>query len=486
MSPDAGPMRPCPAGLRLAGWLAAMLLCGMASRAAASPLEDPTFGSAVFTGPTQAHATSFYVNPAALGLVSRGLHAYLGGTARLDQLRVERRPVLDRSGAAGEAIPAKQLLTTPSGMLAFYVGGDGVSGGVAAMIPYAETFADRDPFAYHTLGGSLYQYLVSVAVSFAVSDFFFGVNLGLGWSSLRLAFARDAALDEVEDPDCGGSRCGIEHPLAAERYEVTVATENFGSLLGSDSLTLSFGALYQLRKHWWIGLSYASPPGAIAGLGLIGDARMRASALHDPPQSEHSGAAETAFKMPQSVHLGLRGPLLTEHDLVVQGRWQNSSRHDALDLRFIGEELSAAGAPDWYRRYRGFRDVWSAQVGLEGRDTQRLRTGVRLGLETGAVADEAVSPLQVASWNASLGGGAELRLGDSVVLGAGYQLTRHGTVDVERSLFDPLERIDCFASQFDFDRCEGARLGRAIPSAAGRYERWSHALMLSLRYDTLD
>jgi hypothetical protein len=70
-----------------------------ASSAAASPLEDTTVGGAVFTGPTQGHATSIYLNPAALGFSGRGWHFFMSGNVRLSSLSIDRQ-VVDPSNSS--------------------------------------------------------------------------------------------------------------------------------------------------------------------------------------------------------------------------------------------------------------------------------------------------------------------------------------------------------------------------------------------------
>ena len=71
------------------------------------------------------------------------------------------------------------------------------------------------------------------------------------------------------------------------------------------------------------------------------------------------------------------------------------------------------------------------------------------------------------------------------VVQAGYDLTWFPPVDSSDSAFDPIARLDCVDSDYDFDECEAAREGRATPTAAGTYRRVRHSVTLALRYDWL-
>jgi hypothetical protein len=58
-------------------------------------------------------------------------------------------------------------------------------------------------------------------------------------------------------------------------------------------------------------------------------------------------------------------------------------------------------------------------------------------------------------------------------------------VHVNKSAFDPNDRFACIASGYDYTTtaCEGVRQGYAIPTAAGDYARFEHALRIALRYE---
>jgi hypothetical protein len=131
------------------------------------------------------------------------------------------------------------------------------------------------------------------------------------------------------------------------------------------------------------------------------------------------------------------------------------------------------------------RDTLQLSGGLEGHESGRIRVGGRLKLESPAVDQSAVSPLQVAGFNLGVAGGVELRFAQHWVIQAGYDLTWFPSADVTDSAFDPIGRLGCVDSGYDFDECRAAREGRALPTAAGSYSRLRHGFNLSLRYDSL-
>jgi len=465
--------------------------------AAASPLEDPTAGGAVFTGPTLPHASSIFLSPAALGFARRGLHLHAGGSFRLDSIGVDRRVVDPSTGqlSAGESVSTTTW--SPGGMLAIY-GSVLQDQAVLAAAVHTTTFerfpSGHGPIGYHVLGGYIYQSLLSFAGCFRPADWFmFGLGVSIGYAGLELEFARDTALEAGSGDgrgvasDCGGAPCGFENPAATETYRLHTSTGSPGELFAGENLALSFGVAAEIADDWWLTLSVASPPGAIPSrdyaLRLEGDAVVDRAPRDGDDQRR--GSVEITYKMPYSVWLGGRGPILPGYDLVSSIRWQNMSAHDTFDIRLYGGDLTSADVPEWYPRYRGLRDVWQATVGLEGQEVGRTRYGGRLRVETGATTAETVSPLQIDGFDVGLAGGVELRLSQHVVLQLGYDLSWFPEVRSTDSAFDPMARLACVDSDYNFDRCGAARDGRAIPTAAGSYRRLRHSASLALRWDSL-
>jgi hypothetical protein len=487
------------AGRNLAGLLAgaAIAVAALAGRAVASPMEDPTAGGAVFSGPTSAHASSIFLNPAALGFAGRGLHLHLGGSLRLDSIGVDRRTVDPDTGGLedGESVSTSTL--SPGGLLGMYgtvLEERAVFGAALHTTTFDRFPRGQDAIGYHVLGGYQYQSLLSLAGCFRLADWFmFGLGFSIGYAGLDLDLARDSALEAGPDAergvasDCGGEPCGFENPESREHYRMSTSTGGLSGLFELENIALSLGLAAQPTSGWWVTMSVVSPPGAIPAQGyalaLQGDAEVE-GALRDGGQVRR-GHAEITYRMPYSVWLGVRGPVLPGYDLVSSLRWQNLSRHDVYDIRLYGGDLIAAGAPEWYPRYRGMRDVWQGSVGLEGQESGRTRFGGRLRVESGATTDKSVSPLQIEGFQVGAAGGVELRISQHVAVQLGYDLSWFPEVNSTDSAFDPISRIECVESDFDFDACREAREGRAVPTAAGKYRRLRHAMSLSLRYDSL-
>jgi long-subunit fatty acid transport protein len=482
----------CAATFRLIPALAVALAVGPgAAPAAASPLEDSALGTAVFTGPTHPHATSIYLSPAALGLGLSGHQFHAGGTLHADRVEVDRLLVDPDTGSTSQGPSLGRRALAPSGILAYSYTGPRVSGGISFHTPYADSFAAADDaLRYHGVGGLHYQAMMSGAGAFRVTDaFIFGAGLSLAYSWFHLDFDRDTALAAGRDAErgiasnCGGEPCGFEHPAAAQRYELAARTGRFGDLFDTTNVALTISALYRLTEGWWLGASFLQPPGGFGDLALAGPARVTTA----PRDGERvlEGHTEISYHLPQSARLGLRGPVLPDYELIFGLEWQNTSRLDRIDLRFIGEGFTGEDVPDWQPRYQGLRDSFRVTAGLEGLPGQPVRLGGRVRVDTGATPRGALTPLQVSGPSAALAGGAELRLAQNLVITAGYDLALHPARTADPSAFDPLAQLDCVDSGYDFDVCEAAREGRALPTAAGRYRRLRHAVGLTIRYDSL-
>ena len=336
---------------RVAGALGLLGAIAITSPATASPLEDPTAGGAVFTGPTAAHASSIFLNPAALGFARRGLHLHIGGSLRLDSIGVDRRTVDPATGALGDGPSVSTTTWSPGGTMAVY-GSVLQDQAVLAAAIHTTTFdrfpSGKDALGYHVLGGYVYQGLFSVAGCFRPADWFlFGLGVSIGYAGLELDLARDTALEAGGGSergitsDCGGAPCGFENPEARETYHLSTTTGGLGGLFAKENLAVSLGVAVKVKNDWWVTLSVASPPGAIPArdyaLVLEGDAEIE-SAPRDGGEV-HRGRAEITYRMPYLVWLGARGTILPGYDLVTSARWQNLSRHDLFDVRLYGGDL---------------------------------------------------------------------------------------------------------------------------------------------------
>ena len=486
------------------GWLG-VLACTLAGlgTAAASPLEDPTLGGAVFTGPVHAHATAIYENPAALGMSSRGAHIYLGGSLRLDGYDVRPRLLASDPGALQDGPRVRGSTMAPGTTLALYSVGERVALGAGMSWVVLDRFIEeKAALGHHTLGGIHRQYvlrdmsllgqwdlpfevplpMLSLAASYRWRDFYFGVGVSLRASSLALSFLRDTALergrDGIDQP-CGQAPgpCGIGNPAAAERYDLDVSTSE---LFTTRNLVLNGGVMWRVAPAWWLGVHYQSPPGFLSSLSLAGKAQVKPAPYLDDEPAAFTADAELIYRLPQTLSVGVRGPALDDIDFIAAARWQNLSRHRLLDIRLLG----GATVPEWMTRYRGFADTFTFTAGLEQRPGRRLRLGGRLQLETGTTPAGAVAPLQVEGLNITTAAGGELRLLNGVVLYASYGLTYYPTVTTGLdSHFDPRLQLACVDSGYALETCTPAAEGRAVPTAAGTYERIRHGFRAAIRYD---
>ena len=453
----------------------------------ASPRTDPTAGRAVFTGVTMPHATSIELDPAALGLGSVN-QLYVAVTGALEQLRID----LDR--LEGDAlVPGPRVRDTelaPGAMLAviYHLAGDSLTLGFSALTTPAETFPNEPALAYHVAGGGERDWRASVGASYkATGDLFFGASLSHQNTFLRLHYARDTALDSLQGPDavtCGGAPCGIGNPAATETWDVNVRSPT----LAASNLRVNVGALYQVAHDVWLGVAYHTPP----GLGVQSELAGHVSILRAPRDRVANepdvlrGQSLVEVQLPASVDAELRARLPGQLELHVGGRWEDLSRLAAYDVRTYGTTLPRHGIPEWTERPRGLHDAFAVWAGAEQIDRGEFsRLGARVGFETSAVTATRTSPLTVSPSSATLDLGIQLRISRGLIAQLSYGLQYFPTVDATDNEFDPRSRLACAASGFDYttEACAAVRNGYAIATAAGTYDRLSHALRLGLRYD---
>lgn len=467
-------------------------LAVLARPVSASPFEDLTNGGAVFTGPVHAHPTSILVNPAALGIGGIQQYAYLGVSGRIDQFSIQRQRTVGEDTGTGAPVlePGPSISPTtwaPGGLLSVQIkaGNSAVLVGALSLPLYESFISEQEDLGYHVLAGEHRRWSGSVGTAVRVSDnFYVGASLSGTSTALNLSFYRDTALEAGRDladggilSDCGGAPCGIENAMAAERWDVAVASEGF---IGAQTLSIRAGVAYQFLKGWWAGASYHSPPGLQAPVSLRGSVTIERAAIDPQGPETLTRDAEITYKLPQTVYLGVRGPITDGVEVLAHMRWQNLSRQRLFDLRVFGRDETPADIPEWYQRYRGLRDVVSLEAGVETTGVRRWLFGGRMRVERGATDSASTAPMQVAGFNVSGALGTQLRISQNVVMALSGGFSWLPTVTVDDSDYDPLERLTCIEN-FDLDNCASTVEGRAIASAAGTYQRFTVALRTSLR-----
>ncbi len=463
--------------------------CGSAGRAAASPGTDPTVGRAVFTGATLPVASSIVLDPAALALGTSELSFYVGFTGTLDQISIDRKLVDLDTGAlsAGPRIRTTVIspgidgavLWRPTEKLAF---------GAQVRTPPEQKFIEgENDLRYFTLGGYQRELQTSLALSVkATNELLFGASITVDWTFMRLRFARDTALAAGHGAggvgsDCGGSPCGVENPLASERYDLYARQRN---PLG-DGYVVNLGVMYELARDVWLAASYHTPPGGASSTTntLDGDTTV-VQAPRAGGQVLHGGGT-VYLSEPVTVDAELRARLPHNLDVHVGGRWEDLSRNLGYDVRSYGSTFPRANIPEWIEQQRDFKDVLALWAGVEQVEHgETWHFGGRVGFETAAVPDRSTTPNTISPTSATLDLGAQLRLG-SVVLQLSYGLQYFPPVSVTKSTFDPRDRVTCVDGGFDYTTaaCAAVRDGFALPTAAGDYARIEHAVRLGLRYD---
>ncbi len=471
---------------RALGALSALATLCTVPPALASPRSDPTLGRAVFTGAATANPTAIDINPAALGLGLRS-ELYIAALAAVNRYSIDRRDLdIDTGVLTDGPSGGAEYTISPGGTIAgvYHSSADSrITIGVQATTSPGERFVDRDDLRYHTMGG-YYRTLTLPTVAGSVRitrRFYVGVSIGLQRNILRLRYARDTALEAGRDPDrgidsdCGGSRCGVENPLAQEQYSIEVDSPWFSTSIISANL----GIAVRLAKDMWLGVAYHTPPGLDVQNELTGEMNVKRAPRDGGDVIE--GGASVYISQPASVDAELRARLPKMLELHVGGRFEHLSRFQSFDVRGYGSTLPPNMIPEWQPRPRGFHNAFALWAGVEQVEWDNpLVLGARIGIERSSLDDKKTSPLTIAPLSATLDFGLQYRLSDNLVVQASYGLQYFKPVDVDDSSFDPRARVHCIDSRYDYSTpgCARVRRGYAIPTAAGEYQRIEQVLRL--------
>jgi hypothetical protein len=470
-------------------------LCALTAQAVASPYADPTAGRAVFTGASVPDATSIDLNPAAVGIGSLD-EIYLAGMGLLDQIGVHRQTLDLATGALSPGADVSANEPGAGGMFAivYHLLADRVTiGGEARLTPPALFPEDRPDLRYFSLGGYQRQLAFTlVGAARITGGIYVGVSLSAQRTYLRLRYARDTALAAGDGPggvtsDCAGAPCGLENPLASERYDIKAHSDWFSAT------TANLGLAFELARNVWLGVSYHLPLGTTVQTDLAGTAHVWRAPRDG---GELVRALSTVYVTPPAgVDAEIRAPLPQQLELHVGMRWQDLSRTSGYDVRIYGAAIPGSGIPEWTERPLGYHDPFAMWAGVEQRDVPQTgltwRFGGRLGVQTGSVTPARTSPIAIAPLSVTADLGAQLRIsppalrGNSIVLQAMYGLQYFPTVHASPSAFDPRDQLACDASGHDYDSaaCTAVRFGYAMATAAGDYDRLEHALRLAVRFE---
>ncbi len=469
----------------VSGLAGLVLVCTLAlpATARAAPLVDHTVGGMVFTGPTSAHVSSLWWNPAATGLV-RGFHVYFSGQLHADPYRIQRAPIDTGTGEPSDSVqgtrredfdPASGTLLTPGAFLGFTwdFGQEKFAGGVALHAPFLDVQpSGHQQLRYHTQGGTFGAAYLTFAFSYRfASRWIGGAGLNLGFLRTRLRFSFDEALET-----CAAAPCNLENPDTTSDFDITTTgyTPNVG---------FGAGLMWKLRPDLWLALVYQSPPG-VGSVSLPGTVTVTRS-----PQdggAKVTGDASVNFSLPHTLQLGARWDVLPGRwQLVTSARWIALAATSQIDLRLAGPELREAGVREWVLRYRGLESAFLFEFGIETPAGEITRFGARLRFDTGGVDAAHTAPAQIAGPTFDLAAGVERALGGgfafTLAASAGLMVPR----EVGDSAFAPSEQTGCVASGYDLDQCRGARVGSAINTAAGDYQRYNFGVMLGISWETL-
>jgi long-subunit fatty acid transport protein len=471
----------------------AMTAIGLAApcETLASPRSDPATGRAVFTGSTLAHPTSLTLNPAALSIEKTRNQFYLAFLGALHSTTVDPQTFDLDTGTYTPGERVSDLQLGPGGQIALLGRrGDRLAIGGELRVPPSEMqLANHQALRYSTLGGGQRSYIATAGVSVKLTGrVHVGASLSHEFTTLRLRYARDTALENGYGPkgihsDCGGAPCGLGNPLASETYDVDVRSNP----VSARNLRLNLGVAVRLANDVWLGLAYHTPPGLDVQTTLDGSMAVTMSPRDGGNTVNGRGTVYVSY--PASVDGELRARIRNGLDLHVGGRWEDLSRFSMYDVRGVGSTFRNAGVAEWMPRARGLQDAFSLWAGVEQHDTgDQMLVGARLGFETASVEARRTSPLTIAPAALTLDVGAQGRIVHgapwSVQLSYGIAVSPSVTVGRDAT-FNPVHRLDCIDSNYDYTSagCEATREGYATSLGAGEYKRTSHSLRVGFLYE---
>ena len=501
-----------------------------------SPLVDSRVGGLSLVGPSTAHPASTFYNPATLEL-RQGHHLFFDGTVRLGHGAFQRRAVDNVTGqpaASGELLASQPLMETfPQFFLGFSsdLGSDSVVVSIHACTPVARHLSLRngdglpagttglrprndedradllaelfDPTIqsqsrYQATDLTLYHLFVTAAASYEVVDeLVIGVSVSYVFGVMDLAFVRDAALEGgssmdtnkgeyVALNDCGGGKpCHYESDDAAEAVSISGK---------SHSVAFGAGILVRLHEDVDLGAAYLSKVYGGGGdmVEATGDAwvlRSRAAFSNyqgSPRYRDQVGRGAITYAMPQMVNAGVTWRTTQRLALNLQFRWLHLSTHENLTIRLTGTEFrEEPRMPDRLVHYRGFQDVFAAQVGVGFRLSDKLAMQVGVMLESSAVPANAVTVTNVDAFKVDALLALHWRISTAFSLRAGYGVVLMPEVDQDSSDLSPSLMTRCVDNRYNVDLqdCKDSALGKGLPSAAGTYSLVTHRLGVGVSYD---
>ncbi len=468
-------------------------------RAGAVPIDDPHVGGIGFSGPTTGDLAAVYWNPAALGLIS-GPQLMFAGIGTNATTTVARAPI-DATGVPGSGTSFTDVRASdrshpfiwPPGPGAFAgfgtpIGGDRFTLAVATYMPFVDRSRYQAPAGevlatrYHRISSDLRNLALvpALAVRF-MGDLRVGFAPGVLFSTGRLSFVESTC---VQTGTCAG-----EDPAGDATLDLG---SNQGILSSTVSFTLAAGVYYR-RRAWEFGLSFSSRPlGAdVSGAAVIAGDKSKITAPggtgvtcgnQNPVDGSNCLFADIAYKLPNTWTAAVAWHPRPGWEIAAIGRILTFPGNDVIDIRLTGSVVSEAGVPSHIVLQRGYGTVIDTRLRAAYWLGERIRIGGGLRVETSALPDRSISPAALDGRKMEPTVMVLLRPMKHVWVGAGYGFTYMFPVTATTSAFDPTAAAGCVAAggNLDADACIKRNQGLARPTAAGTYNRMSHAFGLSI------
>ena len=259
-----------------------------------------------------------------------------------------------------------------------------------------------EPTRYQVLTLDLRNLALVPALSIRFgSDFRVGFAPGFLFSTGRLMFAEDLALDGGT-AGLAATACPASPAAPRTRARPPATTSSSGHGFGDAKFSVTLGgghllppALVRVRPR------LPEPPAGQRRLRRRGR-RASTPTVTLPPRDRRRRAARSparravdrcvfgdiSYRLPDVWIAGATWRLRPGLELTAMVRWLWLHVHDRIDVRLSGPPLDTGHElPQHVVLYRGFKDVWDTRVRVSYWWRERIRVGAMLRFETSAVDD---------------------------------------------------------------------------------------------------
>ncbi|MBN2724545.1 MAG: outer membrane protein transport protein [Deltaproteobacteria bacterium] len=461
-----------------------IILCMVPSRASADSFL-PRFMGGIDPGiPTDNKVSGIYFNPAAIGKI-KGTSISLSFSPNFQTSTASRYPISTLTGNTS-ATPDKFFssgsysnniwdffggITTDFGM-------DRITLGIAVFSPLQQDISDvPEPLKYHLVERKLMNLFISSVVSLKLhKKFHIGFGLSYVYSKIHMDVIRDRYLrgttpdGVLEAYETGG--------YADEKVIVDSDDNNFGFSVG----------FYWLVKKWLtVGGSYRSK---IRGIDSTGVRTTGSGSITRYVDGEGfttlNGDAQLTTSFPDSYNLGAKIKLSRYWEGDFTLTWTRWSTHKSMKILLSGNDFTNSSLTNWdlnISSYRGFQDTITPQLTMFYTGLRGFSFITSLRYLPPSTPLSWVNPSVVDNHSVELLLSSTFKVFSNMSIRLGYAVSYMFETDVSKSGYDPSLAIICLDNHIDVvwsQACRDTYAGKAMPTAAGVYNRITHQIGLGI------